>query len=583
MRMRADGYLDRLALDAKFIAHSPILRMYLERPSPEKLAAAQDALLVLSTLRPYLDQVRYIDQQGMERIRVDHRDGTARLSAQLQDKSDRDYVQGGLALKPGDIYFSAIDLNLEHGQIERPFRPMLRSVAKVMVNGRPAGMVVLNFNANELAKALSMVLPTAEEQAVVLDSNGGWIMGGGEKDWLFSAKPDAPDAHLSTEEPTLWAKVQGSPSGRFEYQGECHYYVWHQLKQQQGQSPRWLVAQRSAGQACGYLTTSAVKTWATQLLLVSVFTFPLLVLWHLSRSRARELQRGILETSAQLELITREADLALLMVDHDCDVRWINPEAERLLGWKADELIGANLHERTHMRDGEPLCPGTCPTLQALQTGQRYHNDRDRLLAQSGEILNVSIRVSPFGEANERKAIVTIASVQEAVSREMHLTLLATTDPLTGALNRRSIMEHLQAMVANPEKQPCVMMADIDFFKKVNDTYGHAAGDEVLKTFTDTIRTLLRKDDLLGRIGGEEFVVALNNADLPNAQTMAERLRLAVAESRAPSNGGTPIAITASFGLALYNGDESAEAWLARADTALYRAKQSGRNRVETA
>ena len=583
MHMRADGYLERLALDAEFIASSPILRMYLENPSAETLAGAQDALRTLASLRPSLDQLRYIDQQGMERIRLNHRGGPPQLATELQNKSDRDYVQRGLALTAGGVYFSPIDLNIEHGQIERPFHPMLRSVAKVMVNGSPAGMVVLNANVDELEKRLRTVLPTAVAQPVVLNSSGGWIMGGGEKDWLFSAKPDAPDALLSTQEPALWEKIQASSSGQFEYRGECHYYAWYQFKQQQWQSPRWLVAQRSAGQACGHLTASAVKTWATQLVVMSTFTVPLLVLWLLSRWNARELRGGLRETNAQLELITSEADVALLMVDHQCRVCWINPESERLLGWKTDELVGANLHERTHIRNGEDLHSGSCPTLQALQTGQRYRNDRDRVLAKSGEILNVSMRVSPFGEGEARKAIVTIADVGDAVDREQRLTRLATTDPLTGALNRRSIMERLQDMVEHQKMPPCVLMVDIDFFKKVNDTYGHAAGDEVLKTFTNTIRQLLRKGDFLGRLGGEEFVVALENTELPNAQTMAERLRLAIANSQTPNDGGIPIAITASFGLALYSRDESVDAWLARADAALYRAKQSGRNRVEIA
>ena len=583
MHMRADGYLERLALDAEFIANSPILRMYLENPSAETLARAQDALRTLASLRPYLDQLRYIDQQGMERIRVNQRGGPPQLATELQNKSDRDYVQRGLALTAGGVYFSPIDLNIEHGQIERPFRPMLRSVAKVMVNGSPAGMVVLNANVDELEKRLRTELPTAVAQPVVLNSSGGWIMGGGEKDWLFSAKPDAPDALLSTQEPALWEKIQASSSGQFEYRGECHYYAWYQFKQQQWQAPRWLVAQRSTGQACGHLITSAVMTWATQLTLASIFAVPLLVLWQLSRWNARELRRGLRETNAQLELITHEADLGLLMVDHECRVCWINPESERLLGWKADELVGANLHERIHIRNGEDLHSGPCPTLQALQTGQRYRNDRDRVLAKSGEILNVSMRVSPFGEGEARKAIVTMADVGDAVDREQRLTRLATTDPLTGALNRRSIMERLQDMVEHQKMPPCVLMGDIDFFKKVNDTYGHAAGDEVLKTFTNTIRQLLRKGDFLGRLGGEEFVVALENTDLPNAQTLAERLRLAIANSQTPNDGGIPIAITASFGLALYSRDESVDAWLARADAALYRAKQSGRNRVEIA
>ncbi|WP_223955020.1 hypothetical protein [Aeromonas caviae] len=209
MHMRADGYLERLALDGEFIASTPILRMYLENPSAETLAGAQDALgLLLRCV--YLDQLRYIDQQGMERIRVNQRGGPPQLATELQNKSDRDYVQRGLALTAGGVYFSPIDLNIEHGQIERPFHPILRSVAKVMVNGSPAGMVVQNANVDELEKRLRTELPTAVAQPVVLNSSGGWIMGGGEKDWLFSAKPDAPDALLSTQ-----ARAVGKNPGQF--------------------------------------------------------------------------------------------------------------------------------------------------------------------------------------------------------------------------------------------------------------------------------------------------------------------------------------------------------------------------------
>ena len=167
--------------------------------------------------------------------------------------------------------------------------------------------------------------------------------------------------------------------------------------------------------------------------------------------------------------------------------------------------------------------------------------------------------------------------------REQRLTQLATTDELTGALNRRSILEHLQSLLDDPGIQTCVLMADIDFFKRVNDTYGHAAGDRVLKTFVDTMRGHLRKGDLLGRLGGEEFVVALGNADLQDAQALAERLRVAVAESGCPFDADTTITVTASFGLALYDGQETVTQLLIRADEALYRAKNLGRNRVETA
>ena len=123
-------------------------------------------------------------------------------------------------------------------------------------------------------------------------------------------------------------------------------------------------------------------------------------------------------------------------------------------------------------------------------------------------------------------------------------------------------------------------MADIDFFKRINDNYGHAVGDQVLKNFTETLRGQLRQGDWLGRIGGEEFVIVLANASLETAKNLAERLRIAVSE-QACCIEDNRITVTASFGLAMFDGQESLDQLLERADEALYRAKRSGRNRVE--
>lgn len=165
------------------------------------------------------------------------------------------------------------------------------------------------------------------------------------------------------------------------------------------------------------------------------------------------------------------------MVDGECRVSWVNPETERLLGWRAKELIGKTFDEYVYTKDGVPLRPEPFPTQQAVQTGQGVPVDRDQIVTRSGDVVHVSIRVRPFGHDKERKAVVVINDVNESVAREEQLTVLAMTDPLNDALNRRSSMAQLQSMVDHPNKQPCVIMTDIDFFKKVNDNYGHSTGD----------------------------------------------------------------------------------------------------------
>lgn len=159
---------------------------------------------------------------------------------------------------------------------------------------------------------------------------------------------------------------------------------------------------------------------------------------------------------------------------------------------------------------------------------------------------------------------------------------LAVTDSLTGLHNRRYAMHHMGRMIQRAGKGLAVMMLDLDFFKQVNDSYGHAIGDKVLSIVAKRLRAQLRGVDLLARMGGEEFLVALPEADRARALDVAERLRTAVGGAPILVGGGTgPITVTMSVGIALSLGpDDTPEALLTRADQALYGSKTEGRNIV---
>ena len=166
----------------------------------------------------------------------------------------------------------------------------------------------------------------------------------------------------------------------------------------------------------------------------------------------------------------------------------------------------------------------------------------------------------------------------------VELEFMATRDPMTGMLNRRAFFARAAVEWARAERarRPlAVVTADIDFFKKVNDTHGHHVGDLVIKDFALRASRLLRVPDILARFGGEEFVILLPDTDLANARHVAERIRREVATQR---DKALP-AYTASLGVAVAQGAPGdaadIEALIAMADGALYRAKQGGRNRVE--
>lgn len=162
------------------------------------------------------------------------------------------------------------------------------------------------------------------------------------------------------------------------------------------------------------------------------------------------------------------------------------------------------------------------------------------------------------------------------------LSIIATQDKLTGLHNRHFIVDQLEQqheMFVRYGNACCIVLLDIDFFKQVNDRYGHAVGDAVLVAFSRRIEGQLRHGDFFGRYGGEEFMLVLPMTDLEAALQLAQRIRSMLA-SVPLIDQPVALTVTASFGVAQLNTAESIDDWLSRADQALYRAKENGRNCV---
>ena len=177
--------------------------------------------------------------------------------------------------------------------------------------------------------------------------------------------------------------------------------------------------------------------------------------------------------------------------------------------------------------------------------------------------------------------------VQDRLQENYQKSLsLALTDGLTGLYNRRYLSAHLESLlpsVADGAKGPGLLMFDLDFFKRVNDTHGHAAGDAVLREVAARVARNVRAFDLVSRYGGEEFVVVLPETPLPVAVVVAERLRAVVAEKPVAVADGAEISVSISVGVAVTrDATETAASLMRRADEALYAAKAHGRNCVMT-
>ena len=178
--------------------------------------------------------------------------------------------------------------------------------------------------------------------------------------------------------------------------------------------------------------------------------------------------------------------------------------------------------------------------------------------------------------------LLTLNNNSEQKNFENRLSELAISDPLTGCYNRRYFYEMAQAYFSQMQRSTrplSVVMIDLDHFKNINDTYGHAQGDRVLQKVAAACKSRIRGPDVFARYGGEEFVMVLPETDLPDAQLVAERLRLAIEQLRSELDD---IPVSASIGVAMAAGETgmTLEVLLRRADEAMYRSKQAGRNQV---
>jgi two-component system, cell cycle response regulator len=178
---------------------------------------------------------------------------------------------------------------------------------------------------------------------------------------------------------------------------------------------------------------------------------------------------------------------------------------------------------------------------------------------------------------------VRMVTLQAAlVETKNALAHQSTHDPLTGILNRRAILDNLSTELDRTRRKNLTLsvgLCDIDFFKKVNDTYGHQAGDDVLCSFVEAIQNSVRPYDLIGRYGGEEFLLVVPESTGLKEEGIYERVRSSIADNKISTRAGE-ISITVSIGVFASTGKETVDEIIAAADEALYKAKDSGRNKI---
>jgi diguanylate cyclase (GGDEF)-like protein/PAS domain S-box-containing protein len=295
------------------------------------------------------------------------------------------------------------------------------------------------------------------------------------------------------------------------------------------------------------------------------------------------------QLSAQeyLTLIASHAKDIFWVMDRNCNIIYISDAIYELVGFTPAEVMAAPMSQRYTPR-----------TLKQIESWRELMTDPDvmnlgnfvldvELLHKNGSVITCELKVSIVKSGGEVLGIVGVTrDVSFRRQAEIELTKLTIRDQLTGAYNKSFFYAQVQHEIerARRYKRPmCVLMFDLDHFKHVNDTYGHAAGDLVLTAFSQACMHSLRSYTVFGRLGGEEFGICLQEASLHEAEIVAERLRATIENLEIPLGSKGSIKVTVSIGVAMWQGEDRPEDLMAKADTALYAAKSAGRNQVAIA
>jgi len=297
--------------------------------------------------------------------------------------------------------------------------------------------------------------------------------------------------------------------------------------------------------------------------------------------RVAERTRELRESEARMLGILRNVPLPVVVTRRvDAVFVYVNERAAALAGMAADALVERlpwSMYRHAEDRD----------KMLAV-----YHRDgqlRDYevcLRGGDGRDIWALISMVPIVYDGEVADLATIVDITGRKSAEDALRRVAATDHLTGLSSRGQFLQSAQEALARAQRYGLplsLVMLDIDHFKQVNDRHGHALGDEALRAVAQVCMSMLRGQDRVGRLGGEEYCLLLPDTDAPAAEAAAERLRDAIAQLRLATPTGQQLVLTASFGVSVLHFGDTLDSMLARADAGLYAAKHAGRNRVSGA
>ena len=580
----------------RYLSSSESLRQYFAEPTTALRVRAEKDLANFAHHMDRYDQVRWLDLKGYERLRIDHRDGTTRIvpGNEMQDKSSRYYYREAIVLPPGDVFVSPLDLNVEHGKLELPHRPMLRFAMPTRdATGKTDGLLVLNYQASILLQNFAATLLNPENELALLNAEGYWLYSSsGEQTWGFMLDRDE---RLIKRDATAWREIAERSSGHVETDRGLYSFTSFDVAAFSKRVDAAGIHDSDVGTSLAPLNPERLilvihsprgKLDALNfehlnhyiLLLVLSFVVLAFLSWRTARTGVEK--NRLLDRLKLHAAVMDNATNAIMITDPNNQIVSVNNAFTELTGFTAEEVIGKDPSILSSGRHGESHFAEMWFALEERGHWEGELWNRHKNGEFYPEWVSITAVLDHNGELANYIGIFSLLSEQK--STEARLRELANSDPLTGLINRNLFLDRAAQVLVNARRgkaKTAVLFLDLDRFKPINDSMGHATGDIVLREIAQRLQDTVRGSDVVARFGGDEFVILLTGLqDVAEAGLVANKLIESV--SRPMDCNGAPCQVGVSIGIAVSPGDaETAESLLKCADEAMYKAKESGRGK----
>lgn len=561
--------LQQMTSSLRYLSNNGMLNQTITDPSNENIDSLEQFWLLIARTQSYYSRLRLMDNSGMEIVRINIGERFTEIVDKnyLQYKGDRDYFRYAKNLANNDIGHYGIDIESENGQPVSPLVPAYRIIYPLTLDGERKGYFIANLDLQRIYRSLAYKRNSVNLPNIVT-SEGYYLMSSGDDKLLGNLVQANASSNIALQYPRLWTSLKSNSIGTIKDKNVWLSYTTVELDSIDKIDTLIFFTKTSLAEAHSFTAEQRndlylQATFITIILLLLTFTF---VTWNHNHEKN--------SIDSKIARAAMNGMSAMVITDRNNRIIQVNDEFTRVSGYKLEDVKGQPPSLFASGKHQQEFYMNMWKVLETkgLWEGEVVNKRRDGSLIT--EILRIQTVKDRYGII--QFYVASFVDISHRKELENRLRELSEKDAMTSLWNRRKFDSEMQTQVQRTKRYKknevtALALLDIDHFKRINDTYGHDRGDQVIKSVAQSLTHHLRETDIIARIGGEEFAIIMPHTSLREAEVVVNRLRTAI-------HLENELKVTVSAGLTEIS--DSSEQSYKRADIALYESKSSGRNRV---